>query len=58
MSLPIAITSDKHPDGWTLRQPTLLPGAEDFLKVPSRQGERRTPYRPPSISAYQRSKGK
>lgn len=30
---------------------SLRPVAEDFLKVPSRRGERREPYRPPSISA-------
>lgn len=58
MSLPLVIHTAKTPDGWTLRQPTIRPGAEDFLQVPSRQGELRTPYRPPSIAACQSSKGK
>lgn len=32
---------------WDLPQPNLRPGADDFLKLKSRQGQELRPYRPP-----------
>ena len=39
-----ATTDPREP--WELPRPTLRPGAEDFLKVPSLRGERRAAYAP------------
>ncbi len=40
-----ATTDPREP--WELPKPTLRPGAEDFLKLKSRQGQELRPYRPP-----------
>ena len=43
---------------WELPKPTLRPGAEDFLKVPSLRGERRVAHAPArGIGAERRTKG-
>ena len=39
-----ATTDPREP--WELPKPTLRPGAEDFLKVPSLRGEERVPHAP------------
>ena len=39
-----ATTDPREP--WELPKPTLRPGAEDFLKVPSLRGERRVEHAP------------
>jgi hypothetical protein len=39
-----ATTDPREP--WGLPKPTLRPGAEDFLKVPSLRGERRVAHAP------------
>jgi hypothetical protein len=39
-----ATTDPREP--WELPKPTLRPGAEDFLKVPSLHGERRVAHAP------------
>jgi len=39
-----ASTDPREP--WELPKPTLRPGAEDFLKVPSLRGERRVAHAP------------
>ena len=39
-----ATTDPREP--WELPKPTLRPGAEDFLKVPSLRGERRVAHAP------------
>jgi len=50
-----ATTDPREP--WGLPKPTLRPGAEDFLKLKSRQGQELRPYRPP-MATIQGSKKK
>jgi hypothetical protein len=51
-----ATTDPREP--WGLPKPTLRPGAEDFLKVPSLRGERRVAHAPArGIGAERQTKG-
>ncbi len=44
---PIKNATADPREPWELPRPTLRQGAEDFLKLKSRQGQELRPYRPP-----------
>lgn len=57
-AMRISNASTDPKEKWDLPQPNLRPGADDFLKLKSRNGQELRPYRPPMATIHgEREKG-